>query len=448
MSGETGRARTLQEAFDPRRNSIGFLRWLLAFAVIFSHAGPLAGFYGSKNLGTQWSDEQSFGGVAVAGFFFLSGFLITKSRSGRSTTTRYFWRRFLRIFPAFWAALLLTAFVLAPIAWYHVHGTFDGYFSASTESPLTYFRNNMLLDLNQRNIAGMGGELPLADCCGKDWNGSAWTLAYEFKGYIIIGVLGLLGLLGYRWLAAIAGGFMVFLNTIMFLGVQSNATEILDPLMNDFFNVMLLTPFLVGMVFALFGDKIPIDDRLAIAAGGIAFYTYFVASGWNIYGQFAFLYVLIWCAIRLPLQNWERPGDMSYGIYIYAWPIQTFVAYYGAHEHGWIFYHVVVAVMCHALAFASWHLLEKRALSLKSWTPRWLAAVIARLQPTTDRVKRKVVNPDYSSTHFAHVLRNETDPAPDDTQVSHSTSERIHPHEDRRQPLNGTALTKSQDGAH
>ena len=128
-------AMTLDKAFDPRRNSIGFLRWGLAFAVIFSHAGPLAGFYGSKNLGTQWSDEQSFGGVAVAGFFFLSGFLITKSRMGRSTIFRYFWRRVLRIIPAFWAALLLTAFVLAPIAWWHSTGTIRGYFSAPRSRP-------------------------------------------------------------------------------------------------------------------------------------------------------------------------------------------------------------------------------------------------------------------------------------------------------------------------
>ena len=73
---------TLAARFDPRNNSIGFLRWLLAFAVIFSHAGPIAGFYGGKDLGTQWSDEQSLGGVAVCGFFFLPvllGFLVSVS---------------------------------------------------------------------------------------------------------------------------------------------------------------------------------------------------------------------------------------------------------------------------------------------------------------------------------------------------------------------------------
>ena len=66
----------------------------------------------------QISDEQSLGGVAVAGFFFFSGFLITRSRR-RTGVLRYFWRRCLRIMPAFWTALLLTAFVLAPIAWHH-----------------------------------------------------------------------------------------------------------------------------------------------------------------------------------------------------------------------------------------------------------------------------------------------------------------------------------------
>ena len=67
------RLRTVGNSFSTRANSIGFFRWLLAFSVIFSHAGPLAGFYGQEDLGTQLSDEQSLGGVAVAGFFFSAG---------------------------------------------------------------------------------------------------------------------------------------------------------------------------------------------------------------------------------------------------------------------------------------------------------------------------------------------------------------------------------------
>jgi len=399
-------ALTLEQSFNPRSNSIGFLRWLMALMVIFSHAGPLAGFYGSKNLGTQWSDEQSFGGVAVGGFFFLSGFLITKSRQGKSTIFRFLWRRFLRIFPAFWAALIVTAFVIAPIAWWHVHGTIQGYFSSVNESPLTYFSNNFTLDLRQHAIAGQGNEIPYGSCCGKDWNGSAWTLIYEFKGYIIIGMLGLFGILAYRMLALAAFTMMLGINTLTFLSINANI-KVIEPLMSDFFNVMVLTPFLFGMVFALFGDKIRIDDRLALAAGAVAFYTYFIAHGWNIYGQFAFLYVLMWCAVRLPLTNWERHGDMSYGLYIYAWPIMQFAAYFHLHTRGWLIYHLTVVIACHTAAYISWHVLEKRALSLKNWTPRWLTLATTKFHPLAERLKRRIVVPDYSSTHFAKVMRHD-----------------------------------------
>ncbi|MGO1315659.1 MAG: acyltransferase family protein, partial [Cellulomonadaceae bacterium] len=168
---------SLAAAFNPRSNSIGFLRWLMAFLVIFSHAGPIGGFYGGHDLGIQISSEQSIGGVAVAGFFFFSGFLIARSRMGSSTVWRYLWRRCLRIFPAFWAALLLVVLVFAPLAWWHTQGTFAGYWAVNQESPLTYFINNLTLELNQRNIAGMGAQLPYAQLHGAyDWNGSAWTL--------------------------------------------------------------------------------------------------------------------------------------------------------------------------------------------------------------------------------------------------------------------------------
>jgi len=240
-------------------------------------------------------------------------------------------------------------------------------------------------------------------------------------------VLGLFGVLGYRTLAVAAFAMMVVLNTLTFLGIGANIS-VLDPLMRDFFNVMLLTPFLFGMVFALYGDKIRIDDRIALAAAGIAIFTYFIAHGWNIYGQFAFLYLLMWCAVRLPLTNWERHGDMSYGLYIYAWPIMQFTAFFHLQTRGWLVYHLVVILMCHIAAYISWHLLERRALSLKNWTPNWLAAIFTRTRPLTERIKRLIVVPDYSSTHIAKVMRHDAAAlaAENGDLVTHDIESRLH----------------------
>lgn len=396
--------KTLADAFDPRANSIGFLRWLMAFMVIFSHAGPIGGFYGGKDLGTQLSDEQSLGGVAVAGFFFFSGFLITQSRMGRSSTLRYFWRRGLRIFPAWWLSLLIVAFVFGPIGWMQETGGIGGYFSATEDSPLTYFFNNMWLVLGQHNIAGMGSELPFATIHGGyDWNGSAWTLMYEFRAYILVGVLGLFGVFAHKWLAGTIAGVIILLSSMQWAYV-GDLTHVL-PAFQNIYNLLFLGPFAFGMLFALFGKRIPMDDRLAIGALVVAVATYNV-GGWLAYGQYAFLYFLMWIAIRATkLQHWEKFGDFSYGIYIFAWPVMTLGAFFGLQNAGWITYHVVVIVACHVLAFFSWHLIEKPAMSLKNWTPKPLAWLLLKWSPISLSLKRRFTNPVYSSTRFAAQLR-------------------------------------------
>lgn len=395
---------TVADAFDPRANSIGFLRWLMAFLVIFSHAGPIGGFYGGHDLGVQISNEQSLGGVAVAGFFFFSGFLITRSRMGRATIFRYFWRRGLRIFPAYWAALLVTVLLFAPLAWLRVNGTVDGYWQQSFESPLTYFTNNMWLELNQRNIAGMGSDLPYAQLHGAyDWNGSAWTLLYEFRAYILVGIMGLFGMLAHRWIGGTVAVAILVLNAMTWGGVGNLVA--FNPALGNPFNMMFLAPFAFGMLFTLFGDRIPVDDRLAVGALLVALYTYDV-GGWNIFGQYAFCYVLMWFAIRATkLRNWERYGDFSYGVYIFAWPLMTLGAFYGLHTKGWIVYHVTIIVGVHLLAFLSWHLIEKPAMSLKNYTPAALAVLLARVRPATERARDVLTHPAYSSTRYAAQLR-------------------------------------------
>jgi peptidoglycan/LPS O-acetylase OafA/YrhL len=367
----------LKQEFDPRNNSIGFLRWLMAFMVIFSHAGPLGGFYGGKDLGTQWSDEQSLGGVAVAGFFFLSGFLITKSKMGRSSTPRFFWRRIMRIFPGWFLILIVTAYVLAPIAWMQENGSMDGFWNATVESPLTYFSNNMWLPLIQHNIAEMGTSIPFYTIHGGfEWNGSAWTLAFEFGAYILVGILGVIGALSNRLIGGIVAGFIIALAMMQWFGMGNVAA--ITPALGDFRVLLLMAPFAFGILFALFGDKIPIDNRLAIACVLIAGYTY-AKGGWLVLGQYAFCYLLMWFAIKATkLKNWDKHGDFSYGIYIIAWPLMQFGAYFGLEKAGWLVYHVVIVAGCHAYAFLSWHLVERPALQLKDWTPKWLQRLLSR----------------------------------------------------------------------
>ncbi len=405
--------KSLAEAFNPRANSIGFLRWLMAFLVIFSHAGPIGGFYDGKDLGTQFSNEQSLGGVAVAGFFFISGFLITQSRMGKSSTLRFFWRRFLRIFPAWWLSLLTVAFVFGPIAWAHEHGGIGRYFSTSTDSPLTFFWNNFTLVITQVNIGGMGAGLPFAQLHGGyAWNGSAWTLMYEFRAYILVGVLGLFGILAHRWLAGSVAIAIIVLSTMQWAYV-GQLTKVV-PSFENIYNLLFLGPFAFGMLLALFPKKIPIDDRLAIGALAIAITTYEV-GGWLAYGQYGFLYFLMWFAIRTTkLQHWEKFGDLSYGIYIFGWPVMTLFAFFGLQNAGWLAYHVIVIVACHVLAFISWHVVEKPAMTLKNWTPAPLKWLLDRWAPVSNRLKSKLVDPAFSSTFYAAELRKSQSPRGDE----------------------------------
>ncbi|MDQ1177114.1 acyltransferase [Microbacterium sp. SORGH_AS_0421] len=378
---------TLAAAFDPRRNSIGFLRWFLAFAVIFSHAGPIAGFYGGKDLGTQWSDEQSLGGVAVCGFFFLSGFLITRSKMGRSTTPRFFWHRILRIYPGWFLALLTTAFVLAPIAWYREKGTWDGFWNATSDSPLTYFVNNFTLILHQLNIAGMGKSIPQYAHGISDWNGSAWTLAFEFGAYLLVGALGVFGALANRLVGTLVASGIIALAMLQWLGLGLGNLPTALPILSDFRALLLLAPFAWGIIFCLWMDRIPIDDRMAVACLAIAFATY-AKGGWLVLGQYAFAYFIMWFAVRVPITRWDRYGDFSYGIYIIGWPLMVFATYFGLQKHGLVIYHVVVIIGVHLYAVLSWHLIEKPAMSLKNWTPRWY--VRWREGRGADRIRRAV----------------------------------------------------------
>jgi len=180
---------TLKEGFNPQKNSLDFLRFFLAFAVIVGHGFWLSGFK-SDPLYAFTNGQITIGPLAVAGFFLLSGFLITRSRQRITSFWQFLWQRCRRILPGFWMCLLVTVVLFAPIMYYLVNKTFAGYWEQTPFGPFDYLKSNFFLKINQDRIGELFKNFPLFPYMV---NGSLWTLYDEFKCYLIIGALGIFG---------------------------------------------------------------------------------------------------------------------------------------------------------------------------------------------------------------------------------------------------------------
>jgi len=382
---------TIQQVFDSRRNSLGFLRMAFAVMVLIDHSFPVGGFHGGTDPMWGWTrGQESLGGLAVGGFFVVSGYLVTKSFFDSETAVRYTWKRVLRIFPGFWVCLLVTVAVFAPLAYLYQYGNLNGYFNGSPESPLNYLRNNALLNMGQYNIDGLLSNTPYQHSgYPQAFDGSLWTLIYEFKCYIVVALVGTLGLM---WRAR----FTIVVMSLLLWAAQLKLVT--DPtflkgwaVLGDPTMIRLAFIFSVGMVFYLYRDKIPMSDVLA----AVAAFVFVGGMRTGLYagvGQVAWAYLVLWLAVRLPLHRFDRYGDFSYGLYIYAFPVEQLLALYGVYRWGYVPYVTMAVAISLFCAAASWFAIEKPFLRLKRlrlgevptsevdtelsgwrrlWNPRW-----------------------------------------------------------------------------
>lgn len=331
-------------------NAFGFLRLLFASLVIVSHAPELADGNRGRELLTQLFGSLSFGEVAVAGFFIVSGYLITGSYQSSRNTSSYLVKRVARIYPAFIVTSLLCIVVVAPLA--------GGELSLTLRSVLiSTFR--MVL-LQPPDVAGSfaGTPQPYLD-------GAMWTIAHEFRCYLLVMALGATGLLDRRWLAPIIA--------VVLLAVAAEVPKDVS----DAINARMYHPelwfgsvidacrlpglFLSGASFYLF------RDRIRYTALGIAAAATGVVVGLNIppiasialagFGA----YLIIGVAEHANTEWMRRVNsrdDISYGVYLYAWPItKLLLLYYPRMPIAAVaMYTFILAVLC---GWASWRWIEK-----------------------------------------------------------------------------------------
>lgn len=386
---------SLREALNGHRNSLGILRLVLAASVIFDHSFPLGGWGEAPFLGMT-RNQQSLGGVAVLGFFAISGYLVTKSAQS-ADALQFVWRRFLRIFPGFWFALLVGAFVVGPIFWVLERHQLGTYLSLAPGGPVAYLYENALLHIGQYGVwdifsrttpfglAGNGGPI----------NGSIWTLIYEFTCYLMLTALLLFGILRRAKIAipAIAGFFLI----LQILNLANpGASGTIVPFLGDYWRVNFGLIFFIGSTIALYSDKIPFSNAFGILTGVFSVVSLRL-GGFNTLGYIAFAYFVLYLAARLPA-SFQRVGaknDYSYGVYLYGWIAGQVLAFFGVQRWGYLPYALITLVAASALAFVSWHLVEKWAMRLKDWGPgRGYSGIVQRVRAANERLRRsRLVRP-------------------------------------------------------
>lgn len=376
-----GSPQTFDKVFDRKHNAIGFLRTMFAVVVIFSHSFPLGGF-GPEILERFSHGMLTFGALAVLGFFTLSGFLITASFTHSSSVWRYLWNRFLRIMPAFWIALIVVAFGFAPFTYYLQHGTLNGYLITNDNGPLSYISHNFSLFIGQWDVSGLTGNIPWPNA----FNGSLWTLIYEVIGYLLIAAFGIFGIFKRHSKIVLGATVTLFGLYVIDKAIPGVAGNVF-PLFKDSQLLQLMLFFFAGSTWYLYSDKVPMSNKYFVLAA-ILYLLSLRFGFYTLIGPATFIYCLFYFAAKLPIRSFDRKADLSYGIYIYAFPIQQTLSQLHVQSAGIWVYALTSLFITIPFALASYYLVERPALKLKSLQFRpsiqKIGAVIKKYLITSD----------------------------------------------------------------
>ena len=326
-----------------RDNNLNLIRAAAAIGVLVSHAWPIT--HGKGNTEPlQWLLGASLGTICVYLFFALSGFLITASYQCSGSGARFVEARVARLFPGLAVSLVLVAFVLGP--WVTSEPAADYLADPRT---WTFLSANLTLLVPQYSLPGVFSANPYPDI-----EGSIWSLAYEVAWYGIILMAGMAGLLtraSSLWLMTVVLALWAIL-ALDLVAVHPKLATLVN----------LGVPFVMGGLLWLWRDRVPVSGWIPVGLGILAALSIGTVARYP--ALIAFLtYGGLWLAY-VPagwLRQYNRLGDYSYGIYIYAFPMQGLVMWLLAPDS--VLAHILLAAPATILlAVVSWHLIEHPAL--------------------------------------------------------------------------------------
>lgn len=337
-----------------RDNNFNLLRFIAAMLVLYSHSYALA-------IGTPDAEPlrstigMTWGTIAVDIFFITSGFLITSSFLNRVNVLDFIVARFLRIYPALIVAMFFSVFIVGIV---FTSKSFIDYFS-DIQTAKYFLKNITLIFGVEYFLPGVFTDVPSRGAV----NGSLWTLPYEIRMYTYLAIIG--SVIFYFQKDRSVKFIKIIFLTIGVVSVMLNIFNYFYMIIDGKF-IRLFSMFFMGSVFYIYREHIFLSSRMFYI--GLSIISLSILQKEIFYVTYSILvpYIVLFIAYvpNGKVRLFNRGGDYSYGLYIYAFPVQQIIAV--------VIPNVSVAVMILSsflftmvLAYFSWHIIEKRFLGMK-----------------------------------------------------------------------------------
>ena len=343
-----------------RPSGFDYMRLVLAIGVIAQHTINVS--YGAEVARAFWaSPARLVVGPILPMFFALSGFLVAGSLMRCATLVSFFGLRAIRIIPALSCEVLLSALILGPfftvLPLHQYYGSTD----------FAHYFLNILGDVHFR-LPGVFPDNPVPLTV----NGQLWTVPFELKCYLVVGILAVLGIAWHRKL--LLATMIIAQPLLGFYGVFGHpAPSLTVP------GIMLVDSFLCGLTIFIYRDRIPHGLALFVLSAALVGALLLIPRGDYLIG-FPIAYVTTYLGLTNPKRSrWLLSGDYSYGLFLYGYPIQQAVASFGPAFHHWWINLAIALPLAAIVAIASWWLIESPAFRFKGRLVMFETRVTARL---------------------------------------------------------------------
>jgi peptidoglycan/LPS O-acetylase OafA/YrhL len=316
------------------------MRLVLAIMVMLGHSPELIDGNRQREWLTCIFGTLSLGELAVDCFFLLSGYLIMKSWHDQPRPWPFLKKRLLRIYPGFIVASIICAVVVGPLG--SLPSTYFEQFQG-----FDFFRGLVLLEMPAIPSVFEGTKYSVV-------NGAMWTISKEFECYLFVLVAGVAGVLRVRH-------FCLVLTLISF-ALLAWFRLVNEPVID----LRLASCFLSGACYYTYRDRIRLTGVLAVDAAAATVLFMFSWRAAEIVLISVGAYAMFFAAHKRSslLSRFNRLPDVSYGVYLYGWPIQKLLLWSHPAMPPWMLFALATPAAL-IMGIGSWYCVEKPALRFK-----------------------------------------------------------------------------------